>query len=77
MPSIFNPWVILAVTVTLAASHGSVYLYARHEGRAAVLEKLKDDRIVVLKDGQKIDEKVLGADDSGLCILLGGCGLPE
>jgi hypothetical protein len=39
-----------------------------------VVEKLKDDKITILKEGRRIDENVLSADDDGLtCILLDNC----
>lgn len=64
---------VLAVIGLLAWSHTAVY----RAGKSAVLTKLQNDRITVLQDGRKIDEKVLSADDAGLCELLGGCGLPD
>lgn len=56
----------------LAWSHSAAY----RAGASAVLSRLQSDRITILKDGRRIDEKVLGADDSALCLLLGGC-LPD
>ena len=65
--------IVGVVLLGLAASHYMAY----RSGKEAVLEKLKDDRITVLRDGKEIDNEVLGADDSALCELLGGCGLPD
>ncbi len=63
---------VLAVISALAWSHTHAY----QSGRSAVLDRLKDDRITILKDGRKIDEQALNVDDAGLCALLGGCELP-
>jgi hypothetical protein len=49
------------------------HLYAYNMGRQSILARLADDRISILKDGKKIDEEVLSADDDQLCRLLGGC----
>ncbi|WEX10264.1 hypothetical protein [Chelativorans sp. AA-79] len=62
----------LAVLAALAVSHGAAY----RAGKSAVLGKLASDRITIMKDGRRIDEEVLGADDGALCALLGGC-LPD
>lgn len=67
----------LAGIVALLVVAGGIYLVGHHEGRLSVLDGLKDQRITILKDGKQIDEKVLGADDSALCSLLGGCELPD
>lgn len=64
-------WGGMAVAFVLAA--GWLYLEGRSAGRDSVLAKLRDDRIQILKDGEKIDEAIDLADDSGLCALLGGC----
>lgn len=62
----------LAVAVLLGGSYWSITLY--NAGKNAVVEKLKDDRITILKEGRKIDENVLSTDDDGLtCILLDNC----
>ncbi len=62
----------LAVAVLLGGAYWSVTLY--NAGKNAVVEKLKDDRITILKEGRKTDGSVLSADDDGLtCILLDNC----
>jgi len=62
----------LAVAVLLGAGWWSVKLY--NAGKDSVVEKLKDDKITILKEGRKIDENVLSTDDDGLtCILLDNC----
>ncbi len=62
----------LALAVLLGAGWWSVKLY--NAGKDSVVEKLKDDKITILKEGRKIDENVLSTDDDGLtCILLDNC----
>lgn len=63
---------VIVVLAGLAWSHLWVY----GAGKDSVLNRLKDDRITVLKDGRAIDDEVLRADDTMLCTLLGGC-LPD
>jgi hypothetical protein len=67
----------LAGVLAILVVAGGIYLKGRHDGRGAVLRGLQDDRVTILKDGKQIDEKVLGANDSALCSLLGGCELPD
>lgn len=55
----------------------SGYFIGQSAGKQSVRDELKDSRITILKDGKQIDEKVLGADDTGLCNLLGGCVVPD
>lgn len=64
---------VVAVVGALAWSHTQAY----QAGKSSVLDRLKDDRITILKDGKQIDEKALNADDDGLCAFLGGCELPD
>ncbi|RWE90213.1 hypothetical protein [Mesorhizobium sp.] len=63
----------IGVVLLAAALVGGVYVKGRADGRARVLSQIADDRITILKDGKKIDEQVLAADDDALCALLGGC----
>ncbi|MGI3127594.1 hypothetical protein [Nitratireductor sp. PBL-C9] len=67
----------LAAVLAVSAIAGGIYLYGHQRGAASVLQRLQSDRITILKDGRKIDEEALGADDTGLCALLGGCELPD
>lgn len=60
-----------------AAGLAATHLAAYEGGREAVMRKLQDDRITILQDGRKIDERVLRADDFSLCNMLGGCGVPD
>jgi phosphoribosyl-ATP pyrophosphohydrolase len=61
-----------ALAVAIAAA-GGAYFKGRHDGRMAILDKLKDERIEILLEGKEIDDEVLAADDADLCALLGGC----
>jgi len=65
-----------AVLLILALAVG-IYVYGHHRGTVSVLLRLQSNRITILKDGRKIDEEALGADDTGLCALLGGCELRD
>lgn len=56
---------------------GPVYFYGKSVGRADLVGELQEDRVNILKDGKKIDEKAYVADDASLCALLGGCELPD
>ena len=67
----------LAVVVGASVIVTLIYSYGHQRGAASVLQRLQSDRITILKDGRKIDEEALGADDIGLCALLGGCELPD
>lgn len=67
----------LAAVLAVSVIAGGIYLYGHQRGSASVLQRLQSDRITILKDGRKIDEEALGADDTGLCALLGGCELPD
>ena len=67
----------LAAVLAVSVMAGGIYLYGHQRGAASVLQRLHSDRITILKDGRKIDEEALDADDTGLCALLGGCELPD
>ncbi|EHK57731.1 hypothetical protein [Allomesorhizobium alhagi] len=71
------PWLIAIAMLVAGGALGGAYLKGRADGRAVVSDKLKDDRITILKDGKKVDDEVFSADDHSLCALLGGCGLPS
>lgn len=51
--------------------------YGKSLGRAGLIQELQEDRAKILKDGKQVDETVYSADDSALCSLLGGCGVPD
>lgn len=73
MISFLNPYIILGSL--LGAIFISVFsgIYGYSKGKEAVLDRLRDERITIFQDGQKIDNEVLNADDEKLCTLLGGC----
>jgi len=59
-----------------AAVLGGIYILGRHAGRDAVLTSLANDKVTILKEGRAIDHAADLLDDSGLCAVLGGCGVP-
>lgn len=70
-------WLAAGLLAMAGLAISGIYLTGRSVGRAVVVERLKDDRIRILRDGKDIDDEVSGADDGALCQLLGGCRLPE
>lgn len=62
--------ILVAVLGALAWGYSSAY----RSGKQSVVTKLQEDKIQVLKDGKKVDENVLSADDDSLvCLLLDNC----
>ena len=61
--------IALALIAGLSTSHYMVY----SAGRQSVTDRLKDDRITILQDGKRIDEKVFSADDDSLVCMLVEC----
>lgn len=59
--------------ITMAAIAIACFVFSYHIGRQSVLQKLSDDRVQVVKDGQKVDAAVYAADDDGLVCLLIDC----
>lgn len=60
------------IAAVLGFSYYSLTLY--NAGKDAVVSKLQEDKITILKEGRQIDENVLSTDDDGLtCILLDNC----
>lgn len=74
MFSFLNPYVIGGAMAALVLTNAATGLYGYSKGKETVLNRLKDDRIVLFQDGVKIDNEVLNADDQELCRLLGNCG---
>lgn len=64
-------YVALAVIVIGALGWG--YASAYKSGKDSVTAKLQEQKVEVLKDGKKIDEKVLAADDDSLVCMLIDC----
>lgn len=73
MFSFLNPYVIGGALAALVLTNAATGLYGYSKGKETVLNRLKDDRITILKDGQAVDNEVLNADDQELCRLLGNC----
>lgn len=61
----------LAVAVMTALAFG--YASAYKSGKESIVTKLQEDKIVVLKNNQAIDEKALAADDDSLTCMLIDC----
>lgn len=64
-----KPYLYGALALILVGTHYFTY----NSGRQSVLQKLSDDRVQVVKDGQKVDAAVYAADDDGLVCLLIDC----
>lgn len=73
MFSFLNPYVIGGALAALILTNAATGLYGYSKGKETVLNRLKDDRIVLFQDGVRIDNEVLNADDQELCRLLGNC----
>lgn len=61
----------LAVAVLAALAFG--YAAAYKSGKQSVVTKLQEDKIVVLQEGKRIDERVLSSDDESLICFLVEC----
>lgn len=64
-----KPYIYGAIALALIGTH----YFSYNAGRQSVLQKLSDDRVQVVKDGQKVDAAVYAADDSELVCLLIDC----
>lgn len=62
-----------AVGLAVIIGLSTLSYMAYSAGQDSVYSKLKNDRITVLKDGKRIDENVLAADDDALYCLLTDC----
>lgn len=62
-------YIYIALALALAYTHYVAY----SSGKQSVLSRLQNDRIEILKDGKRIDEGVLAADDLTLVCLLTDC----
>ena len=75
---LFSPFGKTAlIALAFALIVGGIYLKGRADGRAKLVAQLEADRVQVYKDGKRIDDEIYAADDPALCVLLGGCGLPD
>lgn len=59
----------IAVSVALAFGYASAY----KSGKQSIVTKLQEDKIVVLENGKRVDEKVIAADDDSLVCMLIEC----
>lgn len=65
--------IVLGALVALGVAFKFVHMDGKKDGRAEIRDQLVKDRVITLEEGRKVDEKVVNADDSALCNLLGGC----
>ncbi|SCB41143.1 hypothetical protein [Rhizobium lusitanum] len=65
------------IVIGAALAIAPAYLAGRHAAIAEIVATLQAGRVTILKDGQKIDEQAIQADDADLCLLLGGCVQPD
>lgn len=63
----------VALAVILIGALGWGYASAYKSGKDSVTAKLQEDKIIVLKEGKVIDEKVIAADDDALVCMLIDC----
>jgi hypothetical protein len=63
----------VALAVIIIGALGWGYASAYKSGKDSVTSKLQEQKVEVLKDGKKIDENVLAADDDSLVCLLIDC----
>jgi len=63
----------IALAVIVIGALGWGYASAYKSGKDSITAKLQEEKIVVLKDGKKIDEKVIAADDPALVCMLIDC----
>ena len=67
-------YLIMGAIIAAVLCFGYYSLTLYNAGKDAVVSKLQEDKITILKEGRKIDENVLSTDDDGLtCILLDNC----
>lgn len=64
-----KPYLYGAMALALVGTHYFMY----NAGKQSVLQRLTDDRVEVLQDGQKVDAAVYAANDDGLICLLIAC----
>lgn len=64
-----KPYLYVSITLSLVGTHYFMY----NAGKQSVLQRLSNDRVEVLKDGQKVDAAVYAADDESLICMLYEC----
>lgn len=62
-----------AIGVAILAGLSTLYYWGYSAGKQQVVERLQNDRITILRDGKKVDEKVFAADDDALYCMLVEC----
>lgn len=77
MMTAWKAYIVVGLAVGVAACIGFSYAKGYSNGKEAILAKLAADRVVILKDGVKVDEKVLAADDNELVCMLVDCVQPN
>lgn len=71
-----KPYLYGAIMLAIVAALSTSHYYAYSAGKQSIVAKLQSDRIEILKDGKRIDEEVLAADDDTLYCMLTEC-LPD
>lgn len=61
------------ITGAVIAAFGTYSTFLIKAGEMRVLSKIKEDRIVLMRDGKEIDDKVLNSYDEELVCLLVTC----
>lgn len=69
----WRAYIILGLVVGFVACVGFAYAKGYQNGKDALLARLAADRVEILKDGVKIDEKVLSSSDDDLVCMLVDC----
>lgn len=70
-------YLTVGIVIALILMGAGLYYKGRVDKESELAGKLADTRITVLKDGRKIDDEILAADDVDLCAVLGGCVVPD
>lgn len=60
---------VIAIIAALVFGYASAY----KSGKQSIVTKLQEDKIVVLENGKRVDEKVIAADDDSLVCMLIDC----
>lgn len=64
----------LAILLALVGALTWTHYIAYSSGQTSITQRLKDDRITILKDGKAIDDSVRSSSDDELtCLLLDNC----
>jgi hypothetical protein len=63
----------IALAVIVIGALGWGYASAYKSGKDSITSKLQEDKVIVLKDGKAIDQKVIAADDPALVCMLIDC----